>query len=54
MSGSRLGQGRPAVFLTWMLLATFVAASALAGCNTLRGAGEDVEDAGEAVQDTFD
>ncbi|SCY47082.1 entericidin A/B family lipoprotein [Thiohalorhabdus denitrificans] len=27
---------------------------ALAGCNTMEGAGEDVEDAGEATQDAAD
>jgi predicted small secreted protein len=37
-----------------MLLATFIAATALTGCNTMRGAGEDVEDAGEAVEDAID
>lgn len=24
----------------------------LTGCNTMQGAGEDIEDAGEAIQDT--
>ena len=27
---------------------------ALLGCNTVKGAGEDIEDAGEAVQDAAD
>ncbi|MFP4560954.1 MAG: entericidin A/B family lipoprotein [Thiohalorhabdus sp.] len=27
---------------------------ALAGCNTMEGAGEDVEEAGEATQDAAD
>ncbi|XAM00472.1 entericidin A/B family lipoprotein [Phycisphaeraceae bacterium D3-23] len=38
----------------WSILLLGVAAFALAGCNTLQGAGEDVEDAGEAVQDAAD
>ncbi|MFN3168110.1 MAG: entericidin A/B family lipoprotein [Phycisphaeraceae bacterium] len=37
-----------------MCLFVFAGAFALAGCNTLEGAGEDVEDAGEAVQDAAD
>lgn len=32
-----------------VLLAGFLA---LAGCNTIEGAGEDVQDAGDAVSDT--
>jgi predicted small secreted protein len=31
-----------------------IAALSLSACNTLRGAGQDVEDAGEAVQDAAD
>ncbi len=31
-----------------------VAALVLAGCNTMEGAGKDVEAAGEAVQDAAD
>ncbi len=41
----------------WMLLclAMFTAGSAaMIGCNTMEGAGKDVEAAGEAVQDAAD
>lgn len=39
-------------WLLWgLLLASCVAAF---GCNTLRGAGEDLERAGEAIQDAID
>ncbi|MDY7117799.1 entericidin A/B family lipoprotein [Halomonas sp. SSL-5] len=34
-----------------MLMATLFAVSLLAGCNTIRGAGQDIEQGGEAVQD---
>ncbi len=33
---------------------TLVALFALSGCNTVEGAGKDVEAAGEAVQDAAD
>ena len=40
---------------TLMALLALTAMIALAsGCNTLEGAGKDVEDAGEAVQDAAD
>lgn len=32
-----------------IIIATFVALMTLAGCNTMRGAGEDVSAAGDAV-----
>ncbi|MFI4861395.1 MAG: entericidin A/B family lipoprotein [Phycisphaerales bacterium JB063] len=35
-----------------MMLGAFVVS--LAGCNTLRGAGEDIEAGGEAIQDAAD
>jgi len=34
-----------------ILLAVSIALLALAGCNTVRGAGQDVEAAGSAVQE---
>ncbi|MFW6094090.1 MAG: entericidin A/B family lipoprotein [Pseudomonadota bacterium] len=34
------------------LLAVLLLAGALTGCNTIRGAGEDVEAGGEAVSET--
>lgn len=37
------------LMLTFTLL---VSASVLAGCNTLDGAGEDIEDGGEAIQNS--
>ena len=36
-------------FLLFLLLLTGL--TALTGCNTFRGLGEDVEDAGDAVKD---
>jgi predicted small secreted protein len=38
----------------WALLALFLAAAILTGCNTARGVGQDVENAGEAVKDAVD
>ena len=32
------------------ILAMFVCALILAGCNTVRGVGQDIEKAGEAIQ----
>jgi predicted small secreted protein len=40
--------------LGWVLLALFLAAATLTGCNTARGVGQDVENAGEAVKDAVD
>jgi entericidin B len=40
--------------LTLALLGLLLASSALTACNTARGVGQDVEAAGEAVQDTFE
>ncbi|WP_048306432.1 entericidin A/B family lipoprotein [Halomonas sp. PR-M31] len=37
------------LMLTFTLL---VSASLLAGCNTIGGAGEDIEKGGEAIQDS--
>lgn len=39
---------KKAIAMSFMLLMT---AGLLAGCNTIRGAGQDVERGGEAVQD---
>jgi predicted small secreted protein len=36
-----------------MLVALFLMTSVL-GCNTMRGAGKDVENAGESIQKTVD
>lgn len=36
------------------MAALIAAALAAAGCNTARGAGQDIENAGEAVQDAAD
>lgn len=41
-------------FKTWSILLIGIVSFALAGCNTLEGAGEDIEDAGNAVQDAAD
>lgn len=39
-------------FLVALMLGMFV--TALAGCNTVEGLGEDVEDLGEGIQDAAD
>ncbi|MCC5830582.1 MAG: entericidin A/B family lipoprotein [Phycisphaeraceae bacterium] len=40
----------------WIILCIglFTFSVTMAGCNTMRGAGEDVESAGEAIQDAAD
>lgn len=37
----------------WMLMVGLLAA-ALCACNTMEGAGKDIEDAGEGIQDAAD
>ncbi|MCE0734140.1 entericidin A/B family lipoprotein [Halomonas sp. G15] len=37
-----------------MLMAALFAVSLLSGCNTIRGAGQDIERGGEAIQDASD
>jgi predicted small secreted protein len=44
--------GRIAALLTVLGICT--SGILLAGCNTMEGAGQDVENAGEAVQDAAD
>jgi predicted small secreted protein len=44
--------GRSPLASALALVAALLVASALAGCNTLRGAGQDLENAGEEVEDT--
>jgi len=34
-------------------LTLIFAAGALSGCNTVKGAGQDIEDTGEWIQNTF-
>jgi len=38
----------------WSILLLGVAAFALVGCNTVEGAGEDIEDLGDSIQDASD
>ena len=45
---------RTPLALVLLLVALVSGASALTGCNTLRGAGEDVENAGHAVKHAVD
>jgi len=35
----------------WMLLMTLLFVGSVSGCNTISGAGQDVQAAGEAVED---
>ena len=41
-------------FRNWSILMLGVVALAMAGCNTLEGAGEDIEAAGDSIQDAAD
>ena len=41
-------------FKTWSILLIGIVSFVLAGCNTVEGAGEDVEAVGNAVQDAAD
>ena len=48
-------RARPERTLTIVvMLAAASAASALIGCQTTKGAGEDIEDLGETIQDAAD
>ena len=38
----------------WSILLLGLTVLALAGCNTVEGAGEDIESAGNAIQDAAD
>lgn len=49
-----MSSGRPPAALLAALLLGMFLSTALTGCNTLRGAGEDVENAGDAVKDAVD
>jgi predicted small secreted protein len=40
--------------MTLRLIALAILAAALPGCNTMQGFGQDVEAAGEAIQNQFD
>ena len=40
------------IYLMFLILAALVLP--LAGCNTMEGAGKDIQDAGEAVEDAAD
>ncbi len=42
------------MFRTFLAFLMFGSSMALAACNTVEGAGKDVESAGEAVQDAAD
>ncbi|HUE95080.1 MAG TPA: entericidin A/B family lipoprotein [Longimicrobiaceae bacterium] len=42
----------PARFLTLFLMLAF--AGGIIGCNTMEGAGEDIEAAGEGIEDAAD
>jgi entericidin B len=41
-----------AILTMLMVLGVFGATSTLSGCNTVAGAGKDIQSGGEAVQDT--
>ncbi len=36
----------------FLLITTFLLSIFISGCNTIQGAGEDVQQAGQAVEDT--
>jgi predicted small secreted protein len=54
MSGIRVRREQRLLMLSWVVLAAFAALTMLTGCNTLRGAGQDVENVGDAVKDAVD
>jgi predicted small secreted protein len=41
------------IVVLWLLLAC-LCGSVLTGCNTMEGAGQDIEQAGEGIQDAVD
>lgn len=47
---SRMDRRRRVIVLAWVVL-TMIGVGSLSACNTIEGAGQDVERAGEAVQD---
>jgi predicted small secreted protein len=54
MSGIGVRRDQRLLVLSWVLLAAFTALTLLTGCNTVRGIGQDVENAGDAVKDAVD
>lgn len=38
----------------FVFMTSFLLAMSLAACNTMRGAGEDIEDAGDAIEEAAD
>ena len=52
MSGMKTADGRLHLLWLYGAMAAFVLAMSVSGCNTMRGAGEDVSAAGGAVSDT--
>ena len=47
----RFGAGRKIMVRTFVALAAIAASFALAACNTVRGAGQDIESAANTVDD---
>jgi predicted small secreted protein len=45
---------RPLVDVLTVVLVALLGMASLTACNTLRGAGQDVENAGDAVKDAVD
>lgn len=45
---------RNTIFTAMLLIMLIPGGIGLSGCNTVRGAGQDIEGAGEAVQDAAD
>ncbi len=41
-------------FTHWSIIMVGIMAFALTGCNTMEGAGEDIESAGDSIQDAAD
>ena len=52
-NASKLSESGLRKFILAFAVASFSAA-ALAGCNTVEGAGEDIESTGDAIQDSAD
>ncbi|MBN1362173.1 MAG: entericidin A/B family lipoprotein [Sedimentisphaerales bacterium] len=46
--------GKVKRYVIFLMTALMLGSVALTGCNTVRGAGEDIEAGGEAIQDAAD
>ena len=45
-------ENRRITLRSFLIVVALISAMIASGCNTMRGVGEDTEDAGEAIQDS--